>query len=91
MAYIDAKRFGLACGVTSALLYLGSVILMLMVGKQGSILFFNALMHGIDVTTIIRTEMPFREMVLGIIEIFILGWLIGATIASIYNFGTARR
>jgi hypothetical protein len=60
---------------------------MFAVGKQGTIVFFNALLHGIDVTTIIRNDMPLWEMVLGIVEMFILGWLIGATIASIYNFG----
>lgn len=90
MEHINVKKFGLAWGVTSALLYLGCVFLMLVVGKQGSIVFFNALMHGIDVTTILRTDMPFWEMILGIVEIFILGWLIGATIASIYNFGRTQ-
>jgi len=44
------------------------------------------MMHGIDVSPIIRMNMPIGEMFIGIIEIFILGWLIGATIASIYNF-----
>jgi hypothetical protein len=55
-----------------------------------SILFFNSLMHGIDVTSIIRTDMPWWEMAMGLVEIFILGWLTGATIASIYNFGFGK-
>jgi hypothetical protein len=29
-------------------------------------------------------------MIIGITEIFILGWLTGATIASVYNFGLKR-
>lgn len=56
------------------------------VGREGSIFFFNSLLHGIDVTSIIRTDMPWWEMVMGLVETFILGWLTGAAIAAIYNF-----
>jgi hypothetical protein len=91
MQIINIKRFGMACGVTSALLYLGCVFVMWTAGKTGSILFFNSLMHGIDVTSIIRTHMPWWEMAMGLVEIFIIGWLTGATIASIYNFGLGRQ
>jgi hypothetical protein len=88
---INIKRLGLAFGLTSAILYLGCIFVMVTVGRGGSILFFNSLLHGIDVTTIIRTDMPWWEMAMGVVEIFILGWLSGATIASIYNFGLGRQ
>jgi len=91
MERIDIKRFGLASGSTSALLYLGCILVMSTAGRATTILFFNSLLHGIDVTTILRTEMPLWEMLMGIVETFILGWLIGASIASIYNFGLRRR
>ena len=91
MERINIKWFGLAWGVTSAILYLGCVFVMWTVGKEASIMFFNSLMHGIDVTSIIRTEMPWWEMAMGLVKIFILGWLTGATIASIYNFGLDRQ
>ena len=90
MNRIDIKRFGMAWGITSSLLYLGCMLVMWSAGKEGSILFFNSLMHGIDVTTIIRMNMPWWEMLMGIVEIFIIGWLIGATIASIYNLGLKK-
>lgn len=90
MECIDVRRFGLACGVTSALLYLGCMLVMSIVGQEGTILFFNSLMHGLDITSIIRMDMPFWEMIIGIIEMFILAWLVGATIASIYNFGSRK-
>ncbi len=86
MVAINIKRLGLAFGSTLALLYLGCVLLMLIAGREGTIFFFNNFLHGIDVTTIIRMNMPWWEMVMGIVEIFILGWLTGATIASVYNF-----
>ncbi|MCF8078022.1 MAG: DUF5676 family membrane protein [Desulfobacterales bacterium] len=91
MEVIRIRKFGLACGSTAALLYLGCVFVMWTIGRQGSILFFNSLMHGIDVSSIIRTEMPWWEMIMGLVEIFILGWLTGATIAGIYNFGADRQ
>ena len=91
MENINIRRFGIACGFTSALLYLGCVFVMWTVGKEASILFFNSLMHGIDVTSIIRTDMPWWEMAMGLVEIFIIGWLTGATIASIYNWGREKK
>jgi hypothetical protein len=56
------------------------------VGREVSILFFNRLVHGIDVSSIIRTDMPWWEMAMGLVEVCILGWLTGAAIAGLYNF-----
>ncbi len=66
-------------------MYLGCVLLMATVGRDGTIFFFNSILHGLDVAPIIRMAVPWWEMLMGVIETFILGWLIGATIASIYN------
>jgi hypothetical protein len=63
---------------------------MAVLGKKGSILFFNSLMHGIDITPILRMEMPLFEMALGLPGIFILGWLVGATMACIYNLSILK-
>ncbi len=90
MGNISIRRFGLAWGMTFALLYLGCMLVMSIVGREGTILFFNSLMHGLDVSSIIRMDMPFWEMIIGIIEMFILAWLVGATIASIYNFRSRK-
>ena len=87
MNTINIKRFGLAVGATFAILYLGCVLLVMLAGKDAVVSLFNSLFHAIDVTPLIRTEMPVLGMVAGTIETFILGWLTGATIASIYNFG----
>jgi len=86
MNTINVKRLGLALGTTLGLLYLGCVFVMSTVGEKAAILFFNSLLHGIDVTSIIRMNMPIWEMIMGVIEVFILGWLTGAAIASVYNF-----
>lgn len=83
--YLSIKRFGLATGLTGALLYLGCMIVMITAGETGTISFFNSLLHGLDSTSIIRMEIPLWEAGLGIIQTFIIGWLTGACIASIYN------
>ena len=91
MGTINVKRFGLAVGSTFTLLYLGCMLVMSTVGRGGTILFFNSLLHGIDITSILRMNMPFWEIIVGIIEIFILGWLTGAAIAGIYNFSCGEK
>ena len=72
-------------GLTGALLYLGCMLLLLAVGFEGSVKFFNNLLHGLDVSTIIRIDISIWESVLGITQTFILGWLTGACIAALYN------
>lgn len=91
MARISIRRFGLAFGATSALFYLGCVIVTLTVSREMAIQFFNTILHGIDVTSVIRMNMPTWEAVIGIIEAFILGWLLGATVATVYNFGLSQK
>ncbi len=82
---INVKKFGLAVGLTGALLYLGCMIVMATVGHNGSVKFFNSLLHGLDVSTVLRMEVPLWEAVIGIVETFVLGWLIGGCIAGFYN------
>ncbi len=85
MNNINIKRFGLAFGLTGALLYLGCILVMVTVGREGTIQFFNSLFHGLDTSSIIRMYVPWWEGLIGIVEIFIIGWLVGACIAAIYN------
>ncbi len=87
MSHINVKKLGLAFGITGAILYIGCVLVMSTVNKQTAIFFFNSLLHGVDVTSILRVKMSWWEMILGIIEIFILSWLTGASIAAFYNLG----
>jgi hypothetical protein len=91
MEAIDIKRFGLAFGATLAIFYLGCVFVMATVSREATIHFFNSLLHGIDFTPIIRSNIPVWEMVIGITEMFILGWFTGARIASIYNFALTKK
>lgn len=85
MSTLSIKRFGFALGAVSALLYLGCMFVMLTVPKEAVIRFFNSLMHGADVSSIMRWDMPWWEAIIGVLEVFILGWLVGATVAMFYN------
>jgi len=53
MNTINIKRFGFAFGLTGALLYLGCVILMSIVGHEGSVKLSNSLLHGLDASSFI--------------------------------------
>lgn len=83
---LNVNKLGLATGLTGALLYLGCIVVMFTVGRDGSVKFFNSLLHGLDVSSIIRMDIPLWEACLGIVQTFVLGWLIGACIASLYNW-----
>ena len=90
MQTLNVPRFSLAFGVASALLYVGCVVFMAVLGQQSTITFFNSLLHGLDVRLIIRMDVPLRDTIIGIIETFILGWVFGAIIGGVYNLGTER-
>ncbi|WP_320815052.1 DUF5676 family membrane protein [Flavobacterium sp.] len=85
MYQLNVKKLGFAFGLTAAFLYLGCMIVMATSGKEGTITFFNSLLHGLDTRNIIRMDVPLLEAFFGIIQTFILGWLIGACIGVFYN------
>jgi hypothetical protein len=85
MNHISIRNFGLAFGITGALLYFGCALVMLILGHDSTVNFFNTLLHGLDVSSIIRMNISPAEEVLGLVQTFILSWLIGACIAVIYN------
>lgn len=85
MNLINIKKMGFAVGLTGAILYLGCMVIMLTTGQEGTIKFFNSLLHGLDVGTVIRMDIPLLEALIGIVQIFIIGWIVGASIAVFYN------
>lgn len=90
MNIINIRKFGLAVGVTGVLLYVGCILVMSTVGREGTIQFFNNLLHGLDTSSIIRMDVGVGEALIGIIQTFIIGWLLGASIAGIYNFSLVK-
>lgn len=90
MDTLNVKRLGFAMATTWVLLYVGCVFVMATVPKAEAVRFFNNLLHGLDVGPVMRWEMPWTDMVIGVVETFILGWLVGAAIAALYNLGAGR-
>ena len=82
---INPKGLGLAFGLTATIFYIGCVITLAATPHDKAILFFNSLLHGIDVTSILKTSMPVSQMIFGVITTFILCWFAGAMTAVFYN------
>ena len=87
MNTMSIKRAGFAFGGACALLYLGCVFVMLTVPQDAVVRFFNSIVHGWNVGSIMRWDMPWWEAAIGVLEMFILGWLFGALVAALYNVG----
>lgn len=91
MNHISIRKLGLAFGITGALLYFGCAAVMLILGHDSTVKFFNTLLHGLDVSSIIRMDIPLVEVLTGLVQTFILCWLIGACIAGIYNISFNKK
>lgn len=92
MRHISIKHFGLATGTTVAIIYIGCIIVTSLISPATSAAFFNNLIHSVDISTIIRkTPMPISEALIGILEWFVIGWLMGASIAGIYNISSSKQ
>ncbi len=85
MNKININKLGIAIGSTFALLNLACLISILTLGQERMVFVFNTISHMVDLTPLIKTSISFSGVVIGLIEVFVIGWLIGITIASIYN------
>ena len=54
MNKLSIPRFGFAVAVACTIAYAGCVFVMMTVPQETAIRFFNSLMHGVDVTPIMR-------------------------------------
>ncbi len=85
--HLNPKHLGLAFGATGVLFYLGCMLTMATVSHDRAVVFFNSLLHGLDVGPILKTSVPLSQVALGLVTTFILGWFAGVLIAGIYNLG----
>lgn len=91
METLSVRRLGFALGTSLAIIYLGCVFVTMTVPGEVAIRFFNSLTHLVDWSLIIRWEMAWWEMAVGVFQVFILGWLLGAMIAVFYNLSGRRK
>lgn len=65
MNHNSIRKFGLAFGLTGALLYFSCAFVMLILGRDSSIEFFNPLFYNFDITSIIEMIISPVEEILG--------------------------
>lgn len=82
---IQSKKLGLACALTGILFYIGCAGLMLILGQSGTVWFFNSILHGFDVSTVIRMNVPVEDALAGFVLTAFLAGFSGWTAATIYN------
>ena len=85
MNTLNGKRFGLAVALTLVLVNIGCLLGRLILPRETAIQFFNSFTH-VDWTSITRWTVSPLEWVIGTIEVFILGWIGGFVIATVYNW-----
>lgn len=85
MNKVSASRFGLACGIAFAIGDAACVLVKGILPLDTQIRVFNTLLHGVDITTVVRNEMSMGEMALGLIGWFAIGSIFGAIVATAYN------
>jgi fucose permease len=90
MRTIDPPRFGFAFGATWALMYLGCALMMTLLSREQAVSFANSLVHGVDWGPIARWDRSWPDTLSSVFCVLVVGWLVGATFASIYNLTLPR-
>ena len=89
MNHLNVKWTGLAVGITLVIVYSLCALVLSLIGHDTAVAVINGMMHSLDVTAVVtQTHVPVISALLGAVAWFIIGWLIGATFATIYNAGT---
>jgi len=85
MEKLNQKKFGVASGLTSVVIYFGCFLIMLVLGNESLVKLSNLLFHGMDFHNIIRTDIPILESLAGAIVSFLFWGSIGFLFALVYN------
>lgn len=91
LSQLNPKCLGLGFGATGVVFYLGCILTMATVPHEQAVIFFNSLLHGLDVEPILKTSVPVGDVALGLVTTFILGWFAGVLIAGFYNLSLRTR
>lgn len=85
MEKLSQKKFAIASGLASVLVYLGCFLIMTMLGKDSLVKLSNLLFHGMDFSNIIRMNIPIGETLLGALASFVFWGIVGYVLVFIYN------
>ena len=85
MEKLSKRKFAIASGLTSVIVYLGCFLTMVVLGKDSLVKLSNLLFHGMEFENIIRMDIPIGETLVGAIVSFLFWGLMGYILAVIYN------
>lgn len=85
MEKLNQKKFAIASGLASVVVYLGCFLIMTVLGKDSLVKLSNLLFHGMDFSNIIRMNIPIGETLLGAVASFVFWGIVGYVLAFIYN------
>lgn len=85
MEKLNQKKFGIASGLSSLVIYFGCVLTMAVLGNGTLVRLSNLLFHGMDFSNIIRSNIPITDTLLGAFLSFLLWGGLGYLFALIYN------
>lgn len=80
-----AIKTAISTGLTSVVIYLGCYLIILIMGRHSIVKLSNYLFHGVDFTSIIRTDIPFLETLLGAVISFVFWGFVGLVFSLFYN------
>ena len=91
MTILSPIRFGLAIGIAGSHFYVGCMVFMAMMPAATVTWFSNSLLHGVDITSVMRESVPPSQSLAGILSTLVGGWIFGALTALIYNIGLGNK
>ena len=85
MQKLSPLRLGIAFGAASVVFNVGCVIFMATVPSESVTWISNSVLHGVDVTSVMRESIPLGQSLTGIMFTFLGGLGFGALSAGTYN------
>ncbi len=83
---LHTGKFALGTASAGLLFYLSCLIFMSLAGHDFTIWIFNALLHGLDVQSILRDRVPMGQTLAGLLLTAVIFGGIGFTTSLIYNY-----
>ena len=91
MQKLSPMRFGIALGVAGAIFYVVCMIFMAVTPHNDVVWLSNALLHGVDIQSVMRESVPLVQSLAGIASTFVGGLIFGSLSACVYNFGLGSK
>ncbi|MDO8740758.1 MAG: DUF5676 family membrane protein [Candidatus Woesearchaeota archaeon] len=84
MEKLNVKTTALTLAIVGGVLSLACAAIIAI--WPGSLKYLGAIFHGIDLTAIAKTSVSIGSVILGLIEVVVIGAIVGALFAWLYNY-----